>query len=717
MMTVSVTKFRFSALAVLVTIVSFTTGALGQRYCSARSSIDLVPYFVGQTYQDILQRTPDSTGQVSYINDLLSLNASTCNSSNRGIALTSCEWNNNAQIVLDFLATSESISKNGTLADDTAFITALYQLLLHMKADASDLNTYLGMLRSGTPRLSVVVQFLSSDEYRQRFACTSGSTANPTCNGAETVDPVSAFVSQSYLDIFDRPASAAEKAQWTSSTTANQSAMCRNISGSAFSICDHVLEAQTALDLFNSATPGKELTEETFLRQPAVRYGILNLGFFVNPQTGNSAFVSSMYEDLLRRAPDAAELASATDYLERTNDRVGEIYNLLTNNEYRERFTCYAGIANQLNFGLNGHPLTQVQYSNETGVDFDTQMQLVQSAGVKWYRFDYFFDDSGFDFTQMDQLLAAAQQRGIQLLPALISVTPMNSETTSELYGKAYSAAFALVSRYKNSIHVWELENERDVWSNYRKGDPWHGGTYPWPASAGTGTTDYYPPRLAVSEALIHGLADGVRAADPDSVRIVNFAWVHTGFIQNLENDGIPYDIVGMHWYANVDQETQGGMGDMTCPGQTLPCKPPLKYASVLELLQAITFGKPLWVTETDYWPVTGNSAAFDLGSQEEYLPPALQLWRDNPTTYPLQVALIYELLDEPALGGVPFFSEEGIYETTVVNDYTYLGPAKPVYPPMEKVIAPKPAIVSHHPGIPESTPLRSEPLRSRFFY
>ncbi len=716
MMLVGVTKFCFSSLVVLLTIVLLTTAALGESYCSAASAIDLVPYFVGQSYQDILQRTPDSAGQVSYINNLTGLNSTKCSAANPGVSTTSCEWNNNAQTILDFLATSESISKNGTLADNSAFITALYQLLLKMKPDHNSLNVYLGQLNSGTTRLGVVAQFLSSDEYRTRFACTSGGISNPSCNGAETIDPVSAFVSQSYLDILGRPATSTEQSNWTNSTTANQVAMCRNVSGSAFSNCDHVLEAQTALDLFNTATAGRQLSEEDFFRKPPGVHLPLNLNFFVNPQAGNSSFVSSIYQDLLRRAPDSAELASAMDYLQRTNDRVGEIYNLLTSNQYRQRFTCYAGTAGALNFGLNGHPLTQVQYSNDTGVDFDTQMQLVQSAGVKWYRFDYFFSDTGFDFTQMDQLLAAAQERGIQLLPGLVSVSQMNSESTGELYSKAYSAAFALVNRYKKSIHVWELENERDVWSIYRKGDPWHGGTYPWAGSAGTSTTDYYAPRLATSEAIIHGLADGVRAADPTSMRIVNFGWVHSGFMQNLENDGIPYDIVGIHWYSNVDLASQGGMGDMTCPGQTLPCKPPLKYANIIQVLQPITFGKPLWVTETNYWPISGNSVAFDLNSQQEYLPPALQLWRDNLKTYPLQVALIYELLDEPTLGQVPFFTEEGIYETTEVNGHTYLGPAKPVYEPMEKIIAPTQRVQPVYPIIPRVPARNSSPPKGGFF-
>jgi uncharacterized protein DUF4214 len=701
MMPVGVTKFSFSSLAVLLPIVlltvmtvacsqpNYAAAPAGVAYCSRGSAIDLVPYFIGQTYQDILQRTPDPVGQVSYITSLINLNTTKCSAANPGVSATSCEWNNNAQTILDFLATPESISKNGTLADDSAFISALYQLLLRANVDTNSLNSYLSMLHSGATRLSVVAQVLSSDQYRTRFACTSGGNSNPSCNGAETIDPVSAFISQSYLDILGRPASSTEQSKWTNSTTSNQAAMCRNISGSAFSNCDRVLEAQIALDLLNSS-----VTLEDFPPRAPEQYPTLGSNFLRNPLDSDDFFVGSLYQHLVRRAPDAAEFASALSYLQSTNDRVGAIYNVLTSNQYRQRFACYAGASDQLNFGINGHPLTQSEYSNDSGVDYDTQMELVQTAGMRWYRFDYFFSDSAVDFTKMDELLQAAQRHGVQLLPGICSSPSINSETTTALYSKAYSVAFALVSRYKDSIHVWELGNERDNYSLYHLGDPWHGSTYPWESSAGMRTTDYYPPRLATAEAIIHGLADGVRAADPDSLRIVNFAWVHTGFLQNLENDGIPYDIVGSHWYSNVDLANQSGMGDMTCPGQNLPCKQPQQFPNLFQNLQSITFGKPLWVTETNYWPIVPNSVAFDLESEAEYLPGALQLWRDNPATYALQVALVYELLDQPGLPSI--FGEQGIYETTEVNNHTYLGAPKPVDEPLKNVITPKPLPLAH---------------------
>src|SRR4029077_6338447 len=197
-----------------------------------------VPFFIGQTYADILNRAPDRAGQLSNIAAVEDLNSTTCKSANAALSTGSCEWGNNAQAILDFLALPESVAKNGTLADNTAFVTALYELLLYRAPD-SGLSLYASQLNSGATRLSVVSTFLSRTDYRGRFTCTYGAV-NPSCNGAESVDPVPSFIEQSYLDILDRAPDGAGKAWWTSYMTTRQLDMCSNTSASDFSVCDRV---------------------------------------------------------------------------------------------------------------------------------------------------------------------------------------------------------------------------------------------------------------------------------------------------------------------------------------------------------------------------------------------------------------------------------------------------------------------------------------------
>src|SRR4029077_14706840 len=178
---------RLAARSVVLFCLLSSAGS-AQQLCAANSSIDWVPFFIGQTYADILNRAPDRAGQLSNIAAVEDLNSTTCKSANAALSTGSCEWGNNAQAILDFLALPESVAKNGTLADNTAFVTALYELLLYRAPD-SGLSRYVSQLNSGATRLSVVSTFLSRTDYRGRFTCTYGAV-NPSCNGAESVDPV-----------------------------------------------------------------------------------------------------------------------------------------------------------------------------------------------------------------------------------------------------------------------------------------------------------------------------------------------------------------------------------------------------------------------------------------------------------------------------------------------------------------------------------------------
>jgi hypothetical protein len=647
----SLTRELRIAASSLVSICLFSSILFAQDFCTADSSIDGVSFFVGQSFRDILHRDPARSGQLFYISTLEDLNTTDCQSENPALAGGSCEWNNNAQVAMAILTSAESIQKNGSLTSNTAFVTALYKLLLRRAPHSRGLNWYVSALDNGTPRLTVVSAFLSGSEYRKRFTCTYGAI-NPSCNGSETVDPVPSFVSQTYSDVLNRPADGGGQAFWANYMTSNQVAMCANTSGSDFGICDRVFEAQTTLSFFKSA--------EFQQSNP--------------PIAQNGDFVTALYQHLLQRAPDPAGLQFYTDYLNQTNDRLGTIYGFLTSNEYRNRFACYAGASDKLNFGINGHPLNPQlpAYSNSVGINFSTQISLVQNAGLKWYRVDVPLSD----YSQMDLLLSTAQVGGIQLLPILVPAVNLTTDTLAELYSKSYSGSFNIVSHYKTSIHVWELWNEGDVYSIIS------------PAYSGASISDYDPKRLAVSEAIFHGLADGARAADPSCVRIINVAWVHTGFVEALENDAIPYDIVGIHWYANAAVTGQPGMGDVTCPAQNLPCPSQLLYFNVVERLQSLTGGKPLWVTENNYQPPTsGNSVEMNISWEESYLPPMLQLDMSSPSVYPYQMVMIYELLDEPNLQGANF-AQMGLYQDSESNGVVTLGAPKPAYQSVQQLLS-----------------------------
>lgn len=373
-----------------------------------------------------------------------------------------------------------------------------------------------------------------------------------------------------------------------------------------------------------------------------------------------------------------------------------------------------------VNFGVAGHPFTQSVYLDSTGINFSTQIKLVKDAGLKWYRFEVYAPSlsktthtsvqpnpspptvpphtvCGVNETTnpgtMDSLVYLARSCGIQLLPVLLPIVNRNTDTLDELYSEAYSGAFNMVSRYKESVHVWELSNEEDVYSIRKYGLQGPNGVYPAPV--GYLVSDYDPAALAISEAILRGLSDGARAADPGCLRVINFGWVHTGFIQNLENDGVPYDIVGIHWYSNVDPLKDGGMGDIACVGHPFPCPtqfcpehavcpPPVPIFNLPERLQVITNSKPMWLTENGYQRVSTDPVSVNMALENSYIPSVMQNYLRSPSVYPFQAVIIYELLDESAFAS----SGEGIYlDAQLSNGETVLLGPKPVYQSIQHVL------------------------------
>jgi hypothetical protein len=333
--------------------------------------------------------------------------------------------------------------------------------------------------------------------------------------------------------------------------------------------------------------------------------------------------------------------------------------------------------------GINGHPFDGKEYNDATGVSFAQQIKLVRQLGFTWYRINVPVWPSGNDFSAMDKLESLAESNYVQLLPVIIPQVNL-ADSTSAMQQNAYQAAVSIVSHYKGRIHVWELENEQDVYSNYAYEDVCGSAIasacrtmlcqgsfctfettqqllYPFGPSSGESPIDYQPQRLAIAEALLSGLSQGVYAADPASQRMINFAWIHLGFIQAILSAKIPFDIVGIHWYQN--------MGEITCPGQSLPCPANPANPNVIRWLQTNT-SKPIWMTELGYTPnnpVPGSSANRVL--EEQYLSSTLSTYLANPQVYPFPAILIYELLDVVTAYNSGNSSQYGVFSDRLTSD------------------------------------------------
>jgi hypothetical protein len=284
--------------------------------------------------------------------------------------------------------------------------------------------------------------------------------------------------------------------------------------------------------------------------------------------------------------------------------------------------------AARVQWGLNGHPFSQSGYFD---VSLGEQLALVAASGAGWYRVDLSADDFRAGTARLDELVKAAGQCGVRILPVLIASPGARGtgSTPQEIRASAAEFARVVVARYRGRVTHWELSNELDDYALLRKGDTTRGSKrWEWGDPDGSRPEDYEEDRYQRARAEIVGLGEGVRAADPLAKTIVDTAgWLHYGFIERLATeDHVPFDILSWHWYSE--------MGDMT------------RVQGSLDLVAYLQrFGRPLWLTEV------GRRAGSAGGKEREladFMRADLAKLAVNPG---IGALFVYELLDEPYFG------------------------------------------------------------------
>ncbi|MBZ9677677.1 DUF4214 domain-containing protein [Mesorhizobium sp. ES1-1] len=268
--------------------------------------------------------------------------------------------------------------------------------------------------------------------------------------------------------------------------------------------------------------------------------------------------------------------------------------------------------AADLLWGVNGHP-----FNAYPGISIERQLDFIHDLGMKSYRVNISNADSA---GRLAELIKAGKVRGIEILPVITPELDLDHTTADELYAQAYRLASTLVSRFKDDIRVWELGNEME---NYAILSPCEmkddGAQYScsWGPASGLETSDYFSPRWVKVSAVLRGLSDATIAVDPTIRKAMGTAgWGHRAAFTRMRQDGIRWDISVWHLYEGDPEEA-------------------FKFLA--------TFGKPIWLTEFNY---SGGSQRGER-EQAEGLLETMNLLRKYQSSYDVQAAHIYELLDE----------------------------------------------------------------------
>jgi hypothetical protein len=266
----------------------------------------------------------------------------------------------------------------------------------------------------------------------------------------------------------------------------------------------------------------------------------------------------------------------------------------------------------ELIWGINGHPFTAYG-----GVPMETQLGFLGDLGLKSYRVNI----SDLRAARaLEQLIDKAAPQGIAILPVLTPSLDFDSLPAAELRQRAYDFAFALVSKFKDRIKVWELGNEAEIYAIIHPCENRDDGTQyscDWGPAGGNGVLDYYGPRWEKVSAVLKGLSEGTSAADSSARKAMGTAgWGHTGAFERMRRDGIKWDISVWHIYGE-DPEW------------------------AFKVLAG--YGKPIWITEMNH----------PRGSEpgERQQANGLRRWMERlaelSPRYKVEAVHLYELLDE----------------------------------------------------------------------
>jgi len=170
-------------------------------------------------------------------------------------------------------------------------------------------------------------------------------------------------------------------------------------------------------------------------------------------------------------------------------------------------------------------------------VTINAELALANSLGVGNLRLEFpwtFIEPTTkgtYDWSRADTIVSAAQSHGVQLQPIIV-FTPLWSRSDPTLAPAPqdfYDFVHALVSRYKSSIHIWEMWNEPDL-TNY-----WNSGEQAY-----------------VTSILVPGF-NAVRAADPSAKVVIgapsqaNSSWLNSIYTMGGGNS---FDIMAYHDYG-----------------------------------------------------------------------------------------------------------------------------------------------------------------------
>lgn len=262
-------------------------------------------------------------------------------------------------------------------------------------------------------------------------------------------------------------------------------------------------------------------------------------------------------------------------------------------------------------WGINGHPLTQVAYTN----NLEDQISQINDLGLKSYRFDVLLDSDGYAKKDalLTQVFKKLQANKIGALPVVMQ-SGLKGLDNGAIYKLSYRQGANFATRYGNYLSVVEVNNEADN-KMMLPGNP-----------SGTKSGDYDGEKSLKIITTIKGFIDGLKSINPSVKVTLSVSYIHYHYLQLLKDNNVNYDIIGCHWYSNM--------------GPIYNAKP--SGDNAIRQIQN-RFNKPIWITEFNYSKGTVKAT---FAKQNSYITQSIPEMVSRGVTG----LFVYELYDQPAL-------------------------------------------------------------------
>ena len=294
-------------------------------------------------------------------------------------------------VAADFLSSTEFQNTYGAL-DNAAFVTLLYQNVLHRAPDAGGLSGWVNSLDAGNSRASVLLGFSQSSEFKTATAFEQGISLT-----SYTLEH-QGLVFRLYQAALDRAPDASGFAGWT-----------------------------TLLDDHRGSTVD---VAQSFMNSSEFRTKYGNLD--------NAQFVTRLYANVLGRAPDAEGLAGWVGGLDAGSSRAQVLEGFAESSELRAKSTSgFRAFMEQQSYGhdyIEGGPGNDVLIGG-AGADtfnFNYFDPIFAGTGVPLSDHIYGFESidtlrlGGYGFQSASDVFAAMQQQGGDVV---LTLSPSNTVT------------------------------------------------------------------------------------------------------------------------------------------------------------------------------------------------------------------------------------------------------------------------------------------------